>query len=962
MKKNLHFLQLLINVKKQNCFRNLLFVIVLFISKPSFSQNPLQLANPIPGGSGRSIQKIVATKSGNTFFNTIDANNHFSNLWGLWTTDGTATGTKKMTLTSPPVPGGTNSFISTEATQLTALSNNKILFAGDDEQGYGEIWVSDGTQAGTFVLEQFFGSAFSGPPVQNITTFGNSGIYSVVTNDNKLQLHKTDGTYAGTSLVYDFGDYNNYSVNYFKAIGTILYFEVNNNTTTHNEIWRTDGTATGTTQVKDLGQDYGFASDFMSFNNNIYFITISSTYGDYIWKSDGTSAGTAPLKQISTSFNYENLFPSYAATSTKLYFAANNSINGKELWQTDGTTGGTGMVQDQYVGSTGSNPNNLTVLNDKLYYTDNSSYAGIGDELNQYDGSLFTARDIFLGTTGSNISNITVQNSTLLFSAANSTATGNELWVADGLTNVFEIANINPGANSSSNPSLISINGNTAYFAANVDVNYDGIDDPCIYKYTAPQEMWTGSISNNASDPNNWFPAITPGSKDNVVIAAGATNALGNNPFFFCNDLYNNGTINVGNGTILINGNFFNSGAVSNTVPGVFAVVSNSSLPIRIIGSSGTFNGQLTLSGGVNARLTSFSYFPQLRIEGADTIYLGSYSLQLDNLTLLTPKIVTDSVGQFSMPVGASPVIFPVMADATSYTPVTIVNHDGIPGRYFYVNVKNGVYTNGTSGNLVTQQAVNKTWDIIESNIQSSNADITLQWNASDELPGFDINNVYLNHFTSGTWDSGTPGVAGGSGPYSFTRTGFTTFSPFSISSATSVLPVNLISFSANKINNAIQLNWQIASEKNISFYNIERSKDGNSFESLNQLEATGNNYSYVDQQPFAGTDFYRLKMIDTDGKFTYSKVVAIKMDSENVRLQIFPNPARNILNIQVNGYSEKALLQIIDITGRNVKEEKISLNGTTSVAVDVNNLPKGTYEVILKGNSINEQKKLVKE
>ena len=238
-----------------------------------------------------------------------------------------------------------------------------------------------------------------------------------------------------------------------------------------------------------------------------------------------------------------------------------------------------------------------------------------------------------------------------------------------------------------------------------------------------------------------------------------------------------------------------------------------------------------------------------------------------------------------------------------------------------------------------------------------------MQWNAADELPGFDINNVYLNHYTSGAWDSGTPGIASGSDPYTFTRTGFTSFSPFSISSSTSVLPVNIISFSANKLDRAIQLNWQVASEKNIAGYELERSAEGNNFSKIVDIQvSTNNNYSFTDLQPLQGINFYRLKMIDADGKFTYSKVVAINMDSRNVRLQIFPNPARNILNIQVNGFSENALLQIIDITGRKVKEEKISLNGTTSVSVDINNLSKGTYNLLLKGNSINEQKKFVKE
>jgi len=317
------------------------------------------------------------------------------------------------------------------------------------------------------------------------------------------------------------------------------------------------------------------------------------------------------------------------------------------------------------------------------------------------------------------------------------------------------------------------------------------------------------------------------------------------------------------------------------------------------------------------------------------------------------------------MPVGTTPVVFPVAADKFSYNPVTITNSGTYD--YFSVNVKSGVYPNGTSGNTISQQVVNKTWNIADLTPGGSNAIITLQWNATDELPGFDRNNVYLNHYTNGSWDSGTPGIASGSGPYTFSRAGMTSFSPFSISSSTSVLPVNLISFSANKINNTVQLNWQTTSEKNISLYNIERSKDGNIFEKLDELKVSGNistanNYSYIDQQPVQGTNFYRLKMIDADGRFTYSKVVAIKMDSKNIKLQIFPNPVKNILNMQIDGYTENAFLQITDITGRKVKEEKISLNGSTSVSIDINNLQKGTYYLLLKSKSINEQKKFVKE
>ena len=142
MKKNLYFSKLFATVKKQSCFRNLLLIIPCFITLSVFSQNPLLLKSPFPAGSGRSIQKIVSTASGNAFFNTVDANTHFSDLWGLWTTDGTAAGTKKITLTSPPLPGGTNSFTASEATLLTSLGNGKVVFAGDNEEAMANFGLA----------------------------------------------------------------------------------------------------------------------------------------------------------------------------------------------------------------------------------------------------------------------------------------------------------------------------------------------------------------------------------------------------------------------------------------------------------------------------------------------------------------------------------------------------------------------------------------------------------------------------------------------------------------------------------------------------------------------------------------------------------------------------------------------------------------------------------------------------
>jgi hypothetical protein len=94
-------------------------------------------------------------------------------------------------------------------------------------------------------------------------------------------------------------------------------------------------------------------------------------------------------------------------------------------------------------------------------------------------------------------------------------------------------------------------------------------------------------------------------------------------------------------------------------------------------------------------------------------------------------------------------------------------------------------------------------------------------------------------------------------------------------------LAVRLIDFSATKKNQSIQLNWQTATEQNAGWFEIERSQDGNAFASIAQIKAVGNatlmsNYSFEDGNPLAGTNYYRLKMVDLDGSVSYSKTVSV--------------------------------------------------------------------------------------
>lgn len=932
---------------------------IFLVSFSVFAQNPKLISNPISSGSGKSIQKIITVKDGKAFFNTIDNNNHFSQLWGLWFTDGTNTGTKKIILKSPPYPGSSAAgFVSTEATILTPLGNDKIIFAGDNENGYGEVWVSDGTEAGTFVLEQFFGSTTQGPPVSNITSFGNSVIYSVITNDNKLQLHKTDGSYAGTSMVYDFGDYTNVSVSYFKTIDNFVYFELNNNSTKNNEIWRTDGTVAGTYQIKDLGLDYGFASDFMSFKNNIYFITISSTFGDYIWKSDGTNAGTVKLKQISTSFQYENLFPSYAAVENAmilannlLYFTANDGTHGKELWKTDGTPSGTGMILDLSPGTSGSNPGSLSVLNSELYFAANSSLYPAGNELYKYNGSQFSQPiETWPGINSGNPAFLTLQNNTLLFSAQRNT-TIPRLFVSDGTEpNTIEISE------SFSNPQNISVLGNIGFFVANADINRDGLDEPCVFKYTVPDKIWTGNVNTDVSNIDNWFPSGVPSETDNVLISPSAKNNITNPSYLICNDLINNGgKIIMQNGLLLLNGDLYNEGIIDNSVPGVFGIIGNTRRN-HSVGSPGAILGQLTASSNVTMHLTSNVSLNALRIEGADSIYLGDYQMQVNNYPIFIPTYVTDGTGMLFLPVGSSPVTFSLV------NPVTITNN-GTPD-YFGVGVHDGILKNGTSGDTVKTQGVNKTWDIVKETGGPVNINLSVQWKAIDELPDFDRSNVYLNHFTNNAWDAGNSGPAIGAGPFSIGRNNITSLSPFSVTSSEGPLPLRLISFSGRIVNGLVQLEWQTASEQNTSLFSIQKSDDGLHFSEIGKVMAAGNsaenkNYFFTDPGKLFNKSFYKIKILDKDGKYNFSRVV-IMDNTEGGMIKIYPNPSHDRLFVNLPETTNPILLSVYTIDGKKIMKQKIW--NQTSHILNISGLPKGTYHLMINWGASTSHFQFVKE
>lgn len=184
-------------------------------------------------------------------------------------------------------------------------------------------------------------------------------------------------------------------------------------------------------------------------------------------------------------------------------------------------------------------------------------------------------------------------------------------------------------------------------------------------------------------------------------------------------------------------------------------------------------------------------------------------------------------------------------------------------------------------------------------------------------------------------------------------------------------LPLVLSNFYAQKLNNTVLLQWQTSSEENVKQFVIERSNDGKTYQAIGQVAATGSstitqNYAYTDQSPFmAAGNYYRLLMQDIDGRYTYSKTLIIKFDSEvSAKLQTFPNPVKDLLQVQVpNGMKGMIGLQIIDMNGRVVKANNIASDGNAlNTTIDVSSLGKGVYILKAQAGSTTVISRFVKQ
>ena len=891
----------------------------------------------------------------------------------LCVTDGTTAGTKYVTDLSAGSAAISTSLIRTIPAQdfmYLIVGNTINITLGTLEY---QLWKSDGTAGGTVLIYSFEQCGATNAPIfgstvtdmQNYSVIGNTFYFTANTAAFGRELWKTDGTTAGTFMVKDIRTGTTSSnPAWFCKIGNEVFFSAME-TYPNAKLWKTDGTAAGTVQIPVAEPFFTGYGEVAIINNKMIFYATDGysplNYEPYV--TDGTAAGTFKLADINPA---GSSYPSYQPevqfrqNSKYAFFVSTNGTN-TSLWRTDGTIAGTIQLSAnadnvQSGGSSGSlsdiDENGLWMLN----------FSSGGSRLFKSDGTV--AGTYLAASNLSNAGYLKIYKGAAWFRATRMGASDDsEPWRSGGTAATTNRAlDISVGSYFTtmlgSGPFGYFVKNDKLYFFATNNSNYPfGVLPMALYQYTGDFTFNGSQAGGRWRDSTNWNSMMPPGITDTVNINGGTPNTLnvdGANAYAGVLNLQNNATINFTNSTDSLfvntrlgagtNNSFAGNGTLAlrnvrgDTIPISNGFVANNML---VQSKANLLNGTVSISNNLNLNRGG-----KLLLNINDVILTGNSSSATGNDT---SYIVTNGIGKMNIQnIGAGSRTtaqnYPI-GTATNFNPMQFTNAGTADnfGARVQPTISNNYTGEIPAGGSYNSNAVNATWFITEAVAGGSNATINLQWNAGQELAGFNRSISQFGHYNMGAWQLQTATVASGANPYNLTGMGITSFSPFGIFNSAAVLPIKLTNFSAKEDNGSSNLYWATSFELNNKGFNIQQSTDAATFSSIGFVKSKGNSsstissYSFKHYNPSSGKNYYRLQQLDLDGKITYSNIEMVDIKKSKSLISIYPNPTSELINIKSN--EKISLIELVDVSGRVIKTF-LSLQNK----IDIRTLTNGMY------------------
>ncbi|GLU54345.1 CotH kinase family protein [Dyadobacter frigoris] len=237
-----------------------------------------------------------------------------------------------------------------------------------------------------------------------------------------------------------------------------------------------------------------------------------------------------------------------------------------------------------------------------------------------------------------------------------------------------------------------------------------------------------------------------------------------------------------------------------------------------------------------------------------------------------------------------------------------------------------GQYTRNLSNKsqkLVLSDAFGNTIDVVEyldNTPWPSSAD---GGGKSLELKEVNLNNSLASNWQASAADNGSPGL----------------------NNSTTPLPVTIINFNGIAEAKSVVLNWEIAAEVNVDKYIVEISRNGKNFSAIGTVKASNDTkYSFIHKEPASGTNYYRLRPVDMDNSFAFSRIISVFVQNGN-DIVFYPNPASTVLTIDMKQIpvNKQITMNVIDMYGRVILKKKFTNSGQNEF-IDTSKMGTGRY------------------
>lgn len=460
----------------------------------------------------------------------------------------------------------------------------------------------------------------------------------------------------------------------------------------------------------------------------------------------------------------------------------------------------------------------------------------------------------------------------------------------------------------------------------------------------------------------------------------------------------NAGTFTSGSGTtnaIQLVGNFSLNGAAT------FTGGTSSSTGLRFVFQgttaqviTGTFTGtrklnRLEINNTNGLTLTGNVEIDRELIFTSGSITPGTNQLTMSTNAVANPTIgkatsfvngklykVVPTTGGFTFPIGKGTIWRPASVSSLSAA------GDTWDAEYFYAPATTeSIVNNLTPVAPILRLAAGEYWKISDGAAVGRTARIGLSWGAESDVSATlaqrEALQVVVWNDGLTRWDNygGTNFSAG----HTQSRGTFNSSSSVSFSEnivtlgsteTANPLPVELLSFSGRNENGFNKLEWKTASELNNDYFELQRSGTGEEFTAVSIIQGKGTTndlsaYTFIDEQPYAGKNYYRLKQVDFNGNFEYSNIILVTNESENVfNISVFPNPVSKEGSVIVRTLKDdeyEATVVIMDMTGKALTSYIINGAGSFEQSVDLSTWGEvGIYLVEMRQGSRRVFKRLM--